>query len=81
MKWTNATLRAHLGEHGFLASKEGTQKHEDRFYTSFERGDDELVLVEFVNQQEPQVFQNGQPVNVDNIGYRNEQIQHDKRFD
>ena len=75
MKWTNATLRAHLGERGFL-QHEDTVKMEDRFYTNFSRGDDELVLVEFVDESEPVVFQDGQPVDATNIGYRNEQIQH-----
>lgn len=75
MKWTNNTLRAHLGERGFL-QHEDTTKHDDRFYTSFVRGDDELVLVEFVNDAEPQVFHNGKLVEVGEIGFRNEQIQH-----
>lgn len=75
MKWTNTTLRAHLGERGFL-QHEDTMKYEDRFYTNFIRGDDELVLVEFVNDAEPQVFQGGKLVEVGEIGFRNEQIQH-----
>jgi hypothetical protein len=81
MKWTNATLRAHLGEHGFLPDKDGTQQVGDRLYTGFERGDDELVLVEFNDESEPVVFQNGVPVDVTNIGHRNSQIQHNKAFD
>lgn len=75
MKWTNATLRAHLGERGFLQDEE-TVRHENRFYTDFIRGDDSLVLVEFEDGSEPQVFQDGRAVIVDDIGYRNEQIQH-----
>lgn len=77
MKWTNASLRRHLGEHGFIVGDETVQSG-SVFYTPFTRGNDELTLVEFTDDAEPQVFQDGQPVDVMNIGYRNEQIQHDK---
>lgn len=78
MKWTNPTLRAHLGEHGFLPA-EATLSN-GVYYTTFTRGEDELTLVEYGEGEglEPEVFQDGQPVDVSNLGYRNEQIQHDK---
>lgn len=76
-KWTNQSLRAHLGERGFL--QEGTTVESNGvYYTTFTRGEDELTLAEYTNGSEPVVFQNGQAVDVADIGYRNEQIQHDK---
>lgn len=77
MQWTNATLRAHLGERGFIQDGDAIADEDKAlFYTSFERGDDELVLVEFKEGREPIVMQHGVQVNVDEIGYRNSQIQH-----
>jgi hypothetical protein len=81
MKWTNPTLRAHLGVHGFLPEAADTIESDGVFYTNFVRGDDELVLAEFSDNREPRVFQDGRPVDVTHIGYRNSQIQHDKCLD
>lgn len=78
MTWTNPTLRAHLGEHGFIPDDSILNQEIGATYTSFVRGNDELTLVEYNDNREPEVYQNGMPVDVSNIGYRNEQIQHDK---
>jgi hypothetical protein len=79
MTWTNASIRAHLGEHGFLSAGAPITNYDlGVTYTSFMRGNDELVLVEYANGQEPTVVQDGVEVDVTNIGWRNEQIQHDK---
>jgi hypothetical protein len=78
-RWTNSTLRAHLGERGFLQEGKTHQNFDKMTYeTQFVRGDDRLILVEFENKQEPQMYQNGNRVYVEEIGYRNEQIQHNK---
>jgi hypothetical protein len=77
MKWTNASLRQHLGERGFLPEGPSLLSN-NVYYTTFVRGEDELTLAEYGEGPEPQVFQNGKQVDVSEIGYRNEQIQHDK---
>lgn len=87
-RWTNATLRAYLGEHGFLqdgATNKGTfgvsvDTEVPAFITTFVRASDTLTLIEFEDgsQTEPFIMQNGNRVDVSNIGYRNEQLQHDK---
>ena len=78
--WTNQSLRAHLGVHGFLA-QDDTLKKEGRFYTVYMRGNDELVLIEFVNGAAPLLMQDGVEVDPVVLGYRNSQIQNDKRYD
>jgi hypothetical protein len=79
-KWTNASLRAHLGERGFIQEGDTVRFYDkDEFHTSFVRGEDELILVESVNDfTPPHVYQKGREVDVHEIGYRNSQIQHDK---
>jgi hypothetical protein len=76
MKWTNPTLRAHLTQHGFVEDDRIVNLDLGMTYTTFVRGEDELTLVEFAENREPEVYQNGEPVDVSNIGFRNEQIQH-----
>jgi hypothetical protein len=80
MKWTNASLRQHLGERGFLQEGDTVVDHDRATYsTLFKRGSDELILLEFKNEREPVVMQDGVEVNVaHDIGWRNSQIQHDK---
>lgn len=88
-RWTNATLRAYLGEHGFLQDGEtvrGTHRTMvhgavPAFFSTFVRASDILVLVEYEDGsgRSPYVQQNGIIVDVSNIGFRNEQIQHDKQ--
>jgi hypothetical protein len=82
-RWTNPTLRAYLGEHGFLQDGETARANYGvmpAFYSAFVRGNDKLTLVEFEDGsgRAPLVLQNGRFVDVSNIGYRNEQLQHDK---
>jgi hypothetical protein len=79
-QWTNATLRAHLGERGFLQEGNTVTDHDrSSFSTLFRRGSDELILVEFKDEREPVVMQNGVEVEVQrDLGWRNSQIQHDK---
>jgi hypothetical protein len=79
-RWTNSTLRAHLGERGFLQEGKTREWSFNRatYETEFVRGNDRLLLVEFEDGQEPQVYQHGKRVYVEEIGWRNEQIQHDK---
>lgn len=76
MKWTNPTLRAHLQQHGFIPEDSILNQEIGTTYTSFVRGNDELTLVEYADDKEPEVYQDGKPVDVSNIGYRNEQIIH-----
>lgn len=76
-RWTAPTIRAHLGERGFIQDTNTIHDEEKGVhYSSFERGEDELTLVEFDNGAEPIVTQHGKHVRVADIGYRNEQIQH-----
>lgn len=76
MKWTNPTLRAHLQTHGFIPEDSILNQEIGATYTSFVRGTDELTLVEYNDDREPEVYQDGKPVDVNNIGFRNEQIIH-----
>ncbi len=77
-KWTNQSIRAHLGEHGFIVTDSILQNNV--LYTEFTRGEDSLTLVEYGDGPEPLVYQDGKQVDVTNIGYRNSQIQN-KRGD
>lgn len=74
-RWTNREIRKYLGERGFLQDGD-TIEVDNGYYTTFVRGEDELTLLEFKDESEPAVFQNGQQVVVGEIGFRNEQIQH-----
>jgi hypothetical protein len=79
-KWTNASIRAHLGERGFIQDGNTLVNNDTNEYHSiFLRGKDELILVEVgAELAPPRVYQKGVEVDVHNIGYRNSQIQHDK---
>jgi len=76
LKWTNQSLRAHLGERGFIQGESILQNNV--YYTEYSRVDDSVTLAEYGEGPEPELFYNGDKIDPMIIGYRNAQIQHDK---
>ena len=80
-KWTNQSLRAHLGERGFIPNEKPLLiDGENVTYTTFTRDDEDVVLAEYADSlnRGPQLYHDGWQLDPMTIGYRNEQIQHDK---
>lgn len=77
--WTNQSLRAELGQRGFLQTGRDRYEPETKStYTDFHRGLRKVTLVE-TEGKEPHVELAGVWLDVMEFGYRNDQIQHDKQ--
>ena len=82
MPHTNSSIRARLGERGFIEDKTGHMKGSDGAEISIWRRGDEAVRLHEFNDKEPELYEHRvdapEITDPDNqLGYRNLEIQND----
>jgi hypothetical protein len=72
MTYTNASLRALLGKHGFIEDPARPETKEGKNYSYWNRATSEVILVEQPNDEPFIMTRFGNKLDPQNLGWRNE---------